>query len=212
MNPTHDEENLIRWLDGEMDAAEKAKFEARLAAEPELHAEAMKLQQLGGLLKANLPQPGDIPNADFFNAQIQRSIEEMRQTERRSARPELEHRGVLGWLRLPWLIAGASAVIALFVLTKPQVSGGGGITEIVRTYAPDPSVHVRVVAAPEANATVLMLDGLPELPAATPLVGFKVHRSETDPRAALTTMFSADNEVLVVLATDNRNQPKLYAR
>jgi len=211
MNPTHDEENLIRWLDGEMDEAEKARFEARLSAEPALNAEAMKLQQLGGLLKEHLPQPGDIPNPDFFNAQIQRSIEEMRQTERRVARPELEHRGVLGWLRLPWLIAGASATIALFVLMKPQVSTGGS-TEIVRTYAPDPGVHVRVVAAPEANATVLMLDGLPELPAATPLVGFKVHRTETDPRGALTTMFSADNTVLVVLATDVRNQPKLYAR
>ncbi len=209
MNPTHDEENLIRWLDGEMDEAERARFEARLKSEPALNAEAMKLQQLGSLLKEHLPQPGDIPNPDFFNAQIQRSIEEMRQTEQRRAVPE--HRGVLGWLRLPWLIAGASATIALFVLTKPQVSSVGS-TEVVRTYAPDPGVHVRVVTAPEANATVLMLDGLPELPAATPLVGFKVHRTETDPRGALTTMFSADNQVLVVLATDARNQPKLYAR
>lgn len=210
MNPTHDEENLIRWLDGEMDAAEKARFEARLQAEPALNAEAMKMKQLTGMLKEHLPQPGDIPNPDFFNAQIQRSIEEMRQTERRVAKPELEHRGVLGWLRMPWLIAGASAVIALFAVMSPRSSGGS--SEIVRTYAPDPSVQVRVVAAPEANATVLMLDGLPELPAATPLVGFKVHRTESDPRSSLTTLFAEDDRVLVVLASDARNQPKLYVR
>jgi anti-sigma factor RsiW len=210
MNPTHDEENLIRWLDGEMDEAEQTRFEARLQADPVLHAEAQKMQRLGSLLKDHLPPAGDIPNPDFFNAQIQRSIMELQQAQHPVPKPEIEHRGLLGWLRMPWMVAGAAAVIAALVLVNPERPASG--TEIVRTYAPNPAVQVRVLASTEANATVLMLDGLPELPAATPLVGFKVHRTETDPRAALTTLFSEENEVLLVLAQSAQNPPQLYAR
>lgn len=208
MNPTHDEENLIRWLDGEMDEAERARFEARLATDPVLHAEAMEMKKLSTALQTHLPQADDIPNADFFNSQIQRSIEEMRQTEHRSG--EREPAGLLGWLRLPWLIAGASAALALLVMLRPLSSGD--TTQVVNSYAPDPKVQVRVMEATNANAVVLMLEGLPEIPATTPMVGFKVHRTETDPQMAMTTLFSDDEKVLLVLAKDGLNQPKVYAR
>lgn len=212
MNPTHDEENLIRWLDGEMDEAERARFEARLATDPALHAEAMEMKKLSMTLQQHLPQPGDIPNADFFNAQIQRSIEEMRQTEHPQHTGEREPAGLLGWLRLPWLVAAASAVVALFAMLKPQMHDAGGSTQIVTSYAPSPEVRVHVAEVPGANATVLLLDGLPEVPAGTPMVGYKVHRTETDPQMALTTLFSEENQVLLVLAKDGRNQPKIHAR
>lgn len=40
MNTPPEDYELLRWLDGEMNEAETAAFEARLAADPALKAEA----------------------------------------------------------------------------------------------------------------------------------------------------------------------------
>ena len=207
MNPTHDEENLIRWLDGEMDEAERARFEAKLAADPLLGAEAMEMKSMSAMLRKNLPQPGEIPHADFFNSEIQRQIQEIRYE---STRPVAEERkSVFEWLRLPWLVAAAAALVAVLAVMRPHM-GPGGTTQVVSSYAPNPGVTWTVSESAEARATVLMLDGLPEIPASTPMVGYNVHHSETDPQMAMTTLFSESGQVLMVMAKDNRNQPKFW--
>ncbi len=209
MNPTHDEQDLIRWLDGEMDEAERSRFERRLAADPVFHVEAMEMRKLTETVRQNLPPPGDIPHADFFNSQIQREIQEMK-LEAGKGSAQSAGSG-FRWLRLPWLLAGAAALIAALAVTKPSL-GGSDRTEVVSSYTPNPDVQVRVIDSAEARATVLMLDGLPEMPASTPMVGYKVHRSETEPQLSMTTLFSESGEVLMVMAKDSRNQPMVYAR
>jgi hypothetical protein len=207
MNPTHDEETLIRWLDGELDDTERARFEARLEADPALKAEALEMQKLTQAVRQNLPQPGDIPHADFFNSQIQREIEDLRAAQQR---PRERQAPVLRWWRLPWLIAASAALVAVFAIMKPGLSGTS--TEVVSSYAPNPEVHVRVVNSTEGEATVMLLEGVPEIPASTPMVGFKVHRTESDPQMSMTTLFSEAGDVLLVMARDANHQPKVYAR
>ena len=54
-----------------------------------------------------------------------------------------------------------------------------------------------------------MLDGLASMPADRKIVGHTVYRSETDQEVATTTLFSEDGHILLVLAKDGRNQPRL---
>ena len=193
MNPTTDEENLVRWLDGEMDAAEQARYEARLEADPVLKAEAMEMKAMTQAVRAHLPQPEDIPHADFFNSQIQREIQALKAEEAKKTTVEPS---VLSWFRLPWLVAGAAALFAVLAVT--QVATHTGSTEVVNVYTPNPAVTV--AASSVDGATVLMLEGLAEIPANQPVVGFKVHRSETAPAMAMTTLFGEAGEVLLVMA------------
>jgi hypothetical protein len=77
---------------------------------------------------------------------------------------------------------------------------------------PNPAIQARVYHSQEANATVLMLEGLDEIPAEKTIKGVAVHRTETDTEVATTTLFSESGEVLLVLAKDARNQPRLLVR
>ena len=70
MKPPPDENQIVRFLDGEMDASEKAAFEAMLAENAELRTEIESFGQLGSLLRQHVPAervelvaagPGDEP-------------------------------------------------------------------------------------------------------------------------------------------------------
>ena len=196
MNPTHDEENLIRWLDGEMDEAERVRYEAHLAANPTLQAEALEMQKMAEVVRAHLPQRVDIPHADFFNSQVQREIEEMQRQSGRTAQPVAP---VLNWFRLPWLVAAASMAVAVVALVRPSLMQHEGTTEVVSSYAPNTEVAVTVLKSAEAKATVLMLDGLPTVPADKRIAGMNVHHSETDVMMTMTTLYSESGKVLVVM-------------
>ncbi|MBL9118036.1 MAG: hypothetical protein JNJ83_23710 [Verrucomicrobiaceae bacterium] len=209
MNTTQNEENLVRWLDGEMDEAERERFEAQLEADPVLKSEAMAMKKMTEAVRMHLPEPEDIPHADFFNSQIQREIEQLKVTQQREQTSANEP-AVLRWWKLPWIIAASAALVALFALVNPKLSGG--VTEIVTKYAPDERVQLTVMQSTEANATVLMLDGLQEIPANTPLVGYRVHRSENDPQMAMTTLFDEKGEVVLVMAQGANGLPKVVTR
>lgn len=81
MNPNPDEQLLARWLDGELNAAEKASFDARLNSDAALRSEADSLQSLRDMLHTGFPKIAEVPHADFFNSQIQERISEMRRAE-----------------------------------------------------------------------------------------------------------------------------------
>jgi anti-sigma factor RsiW len=209
MNPNPDEQLLARWLDGELDARECASFEARLQSDAELRAEADSLKSLRDTLQSSFPKIVEIPHADFFNSQIQDRIAELRNEEAKEA-PAKAVPSLFGWLTKPWLLAGATAVCALLALMQWQ-TGSDASTVVLSTYVPNAEVKAATYHSNEANATILMLDGLESIPADKKVVGYRVHHSETDQQVAMTTMYSDAGEVLAVLAMDQRNQPRLIA-
>jgi anti-sigma factor RsiW len=77
MKPPSEDHDLIRWLDGEMNDAERASFEARLKSDPMLAKEAEELRALSAGIQAHLPAEMKVPHADFFNSQIQVRIAQM---------------------------------------------------------------------------------------------------------------------------------------
>jgi anti-sigma factor RsiW len=211
MKTPPDENKIVRYLDGQMEAAERAEYERTLHADAELRAEVETMREISALVKSHVPRERAVPNADFFNSKILAEIE--RETKH-ATREKPSATGWLDWLRMPWL-AGAAAALALAGALWLQRDGGvtaGGESVVLSSYAPNPAIQARVYHSEEANATVLMLEGLDEIPAAKPIKGVAVHRTETDTEVATTTLFSESGEVLLVLAKDARNQPRLLVR
>jgi len=209
--PSDENHDLIRWLDGEMTADERRTFEATLQNDPELAAEAESMRQLSESLKTHLPAEMPVPHADFFNSQIQVRIAQMDLDEAREReKAAASTASWFPWLRMPWL-AGAAAAAAAFAiagLVWTQNSSSGTST-IASTYTPNPAVHAQVFHSSDAQATVLMLDGLEPVPAEKKIVGFRVHRAESDAELATTTLFDENGAVLAVVAMNAKGQPTL---
>lgn len=200
---TTDEHLLGRWLDGELDPAEQVRFEAMMAADPLLREEAESLRKLGDSLRAHVTMERPVPNADFFNSQIQQRIAEAQRAEERVQAADVPATSWLSWLRMPWAI-GAAALLTLGVW---MLQGDKPQTQILSLYAPKAGVQATSFHSDEANATVLMLDGLDSIPADKDIVGITVHHSESDPEVATTTLFGENGEVLLVMTKDAASKP-----
>lgn len=209
---TQSDENhdLIRWLDGEMTAAERSAFEGTLKNDPELAAEAESMRQLSASLKTHLPTELPVPHADFFNSQIQVRIAQLEADETRGSRQSADSTvGWLSWLRMPWLAGAAAAAFAVAGFVWMQTASTDGASTIASTYTPDPAVHAQVFHSAEASATVLMLDGLAPIPAEKKIAGFRVHRAESDAEVATTTLFDENGQVIAVVSKNAKGQPTL---
>jgi anti-sigma-K factor RskA len=205
MKTPPEDHDLHRWLDGAMNAAEKAAFEARMATDPALKDEAMLLQRLSADLRTHLPAELPVPYADFFNSQIQvRLAQEENQRTGSVARG-----GLFSWLRLPWL-APAALAAALVVAGVSLFQGHRSSESLVHSiYVPNAAIQARSFHSHEAQATVLVLEGLEDMPADRNIVSFSLTRVEMDTATAATTFFDAHGSAVAVLATDAHSQPRV---
>lgn len=209
--PEEQNKKLARWIDGAMNHAERAAFETEMTDNPSLRAEADDMQQLGGLLRSSLKTEKTVPNADFFNSQIQERIAELHRSEERARSRQQGASTWLNWLRTPWAIAGATAVVALglfFARSKEDIPQ----TQVLGLYTPNPAVRATSYHSIEADATVLVLDGLDPFPENQDITAMNVDHSETDPQMAATTLYSQDGKILLVMAMDSRNQPMFLGK
>lgn len=209
MKTPSEDHDLIRWLDGEMNAAERASFTARLDADPALKAEAEFMQRMSADLRSTLPAEMPVPFGDFFNSQIQARIS---QEPRDLAEPETQRASWLDWFRLPGFstIAAVTAAVVIAGVMILRQSPPSGDSVVLSSYAPNQGVQVNAYYSSDAQATVLMLNGLEDLPADRKVVGYHIERSETDQEVAATTLYGDRGEIVVV-AKDARNQPRLIA-
>jgi hypothetical protein len=210
MKPPSEDHDLIRWIDGEMNDAERATFEARLKSDPMLAKEAEELRALSAGIQAHLPAEMKIPHADFFNSQIQVRIAQMDLDESRQKQAGNTSLAdlFLSWIRQPWFAtAGAVALAVLgFVWMRPHTQDTSH-SLILSSYTPGLGVEASTYHDNEADATVLMLDGLEEVPSDRKISGISVHRSETEPEVASTTLFDATGSPLLVISRDDAGHP-----
>jgi anti-sigma factor RsiW len=204
MKTPSEDHDLIRWLDGEMTDAERVSFSARLDADPALKAEVGMMQRMSTDLRAHLPAEMPVPYGDFFNSQIQ-----IRLSQDEPLIPEVRA-SWLDWFRLPTVITAAAAVIiAGFMIMQKGPAAGDSVVHSI--YVPNSSVQARTFHSKEAQATVLMLDGVEAMPADRKIVGYQIQRSETDQEVATTTLFGERGEVVLVVSKDAHNQPRLLS-
>lgn len=211
MKPPSEDHDLIRWLDGEMNDTELAAFEARLKDDPVLAKEAGELRALSAGIRDHLPAEMKVPHADFFNSQIQVRIEmDMDESRQKQTGNASLADSLLAWLRQPWFAtAGAVALAVLgFVWMRPHTQDTGH-SLILSSYTPGLGVEASTYHDNDADVTVLMLDGLDEVPADHKISGISVHRSETQTDVAATTLFDATGVPLLVISRNAVGHPLL---
>lgn len=209
MKPPSDNHDLIRWLDGEMNEVERALFEGLLAQDPALNKEAMEMKALSDGIRSHLPKEMEVPYADFFNSQIQVRIAQI-DAESAGQKSPLSVGAVLQWFRRPWFaVAGAAAMgVASFMTLAPASADHN--SRILSSYTPNAHVQARTFHDDAAQATVLMLDGLDEVPADRKVSGLNVHRSETDPEIAATSLYDAAGVRLLTVSRDAAGNPLFW--
>ncbi|MFT4547224.1 MAG: anti-sigma factor RsiW [Verrucomicrobiales bacterium] len=167
------QERLTRWIDGELAGEELREFEHAAAQDPQLAEAKAEAENLRHLLQADMPAR-DIPNPEFFNSQIQRSIEEeSAPAASASAAPASASGSIVSWFRSPFTLisAAAVAVLGMFALGQNPASVSPDHSSVASTYTPDQTIDASHFYSDEADATVIMLEGLAVLPDSTDLNG-----------------------------------------
>jgi hypothetical protein len=210
MKPPSEDHDLIRWLDGEMTDSEIAAFEARLKDDPLLSKEADELRALSTGIREHLPAEMRVPHADFFNSQIQVRIAQMDldESRRKGSGSQSLTVTLLTWLRHPWFATAGAVALAIlgFVLMRPETQSSGH-SLILSSYTPGLGVEASTYHNIEADATVLMLDGLEDVPADHKISGLSVHSSDNQSKVATTTLFDATGSPLLVISRDAVGHP-----
>jgi anti-sigma-K factor RskA len=206
MKTPSEDHDLIRFLDGEMSNTERACFETRMAVDPQLKTEVSLMQRMSADLRTHLPAEMPVPYADFFNSQIQ-----VRIAQEESVTLPVVRSSWFDWVRIPTLATAAAAVAigGFMILQNQDQSASNSIVHSI--YVPNPSVQARSFHSNEAQATVLILDGVEAMPSDRQMVSFHIERTETDQEMAITTLFGESGQVVAVVAKDSRNQPRLLS-
>ena len=176
MEPTDEEKDFTRWLDGELSEEEAARL---LEKHPEWPARAEAFEAIGNDLRTAFQGNEDIPYADFFSHQVRNRIEGDDVFASRgaaaepvtSAAPEPvgpEASPFPLFARLRWLsAAGFLIVLGILVVMMFNQPNPKDRTEIVGLYTPDDHVYATTRYDDEAAATVIHLEGLTDVPAST---------------------------------------------
>lgn len=171
MNTKIDETLLARWLEDELAGAELAAFEKSALGDAELLAQREVVRALRRDVAALIPAVEEPAYPDFFNSRVEKAIRGL------AAKPAAAaSRSAWPWSHL-WLPAGAAVGMALAFWLGTQ---SGARNELAVVPPPRPAVQVVVpepglytpergvdaewFASEEAQATVILLEGLDAIP------------------------------------------------
>ncbi len=209
MNPS-DEEKLTRWIDGDLPDAEAEELLGRY---PELRGEKEAAQKLAGLLKSELGKEQDIPFPDFFNHQIQRFIEEEKQSGApHAAYGEATEKSLFPWFTF-WRNLAAGAFLLLlgfFIGTAFLDTDGQEGSTVLSAYTPNPAVASKLFYSDAARATVLLLDGLQAIPASHTITGHDTANYRPGTSGMVPALYSVGKETAYVLVKDEAQIPTVY--
>lgn len=213
MKHPSEEHDLIRWIDGEMNETERAAFEQRLKEDPVLTTEARQMRALSDSLRAHMPADMRVPHADYFNTQIGVRISQLALDDTKARQTGTNWSGVLQWLRQPWFaLAGTAALAILGVILLRPDTGAASESLILSSYTPNTHVQARTYHDNNADATVLMLDGLDAVPAERKISGINIQRSELEPELASTTMYNGQGNAVLMISRDALGNPLISPR
>jgi hypothetical protein len=149
----------------------------------------------------------DIPNPDFFHSQIQRRIAADATKPASATAPASG--SIFSWFRSPFTLASAAAVLLLgmFVLSKgPATDSPADHTSVASTYTPDKTIVATLSYSDEADATVIMLDGLAALPDSTELKGQNIVSSK---HGSPSQLYNEHNQLAFVIIQGAGSVPVL---
>jgi anti-sigma factor RsiW len=132
MPPLSDEdrENLVAYLDGELDEATARSIEARINVDPQVRAEVESLRQAWEMLEF-LPRPE--PSSNFTNRTLERLAVHRPHSTMTMTRPTLGARWAvrLGWTAVLALAVVGGFALALWLWPRPTVPDAGLIDAVL---------------------------------------------------------------------------------
>lgn len=177
MDQNRKEELLSLWMDDALDEEARQELDSHLAKNPGLEREREEYLRLRDELRAVLPAHVEPPYPDFFNTHLERLIREEEAAEVAQV-GRANTKGLWPRMRL-WLAPGMAAAVAVVVafLAGMRVGAPAGGELVVRSasmvpavYSPISTVNVRAWEDQEVGVTVIVLDGLEEIPSSVDLL------------------------------------------
>ena len=163
---------LTQWMDGELEGEELHSVEAWAQEHPELLKERDAVHAMSMSIREHVEADVEPPYPDFFNQKILRAIE-----EEEVAVVTQEEKGVRGfwqWLTAPIAIpvAMVAMVLCFYLGTQvdnhPSAYDGPSMVAVPTSagsvYTPDGAVSAVIFKSDKAEATVIVLEGLNDIP------------------------------------------------
>ena len=186
-----DETMLTLWMDGELDGDELARMESWAQDHPELLAERDAVQAMSASIKAIVPSSVEPPYPDFFNQRILRRVDDETTilTAKKNAHNGYRPFGskLSRWLAFP---TAAGAMALCFYLGTQMDDGpermGPAIAVDTKSniYTPDGDVTAAMFSSEDDGATIIVLEGLEDIPDDFEIVG-EPHRGRSDQPGAM---------------------------
>lgn len=177
MNKQPDETTITLWIDGELEGEALQRMEAWAHDHPELLAERDAIQAMNTSIRESVPASVEPPYADFFNQRIMRQIEDEKNAEASDSGRKRSR--IWQWLSVP---AAAVAMMFCFYLgtrvAEPMSVTAPVSANVSSVYTPDGDVRANVFRAEQAGATVIVLEGLKDIPDNMEMVGQPYERSD----------------------------------
>lgn len=174
MKTQPDETTLTLWMEGELEGDELTRIEAWAQDQPEILAERDAVQAMSADIRGNIPASIEPPYSDFFNQRILRHINDAVIPAAAEQQKGSFFQPFGRWLAIP--VAAGVMVVCFYMGT--QVGEGPDPTAPVYTvsaaptvYTPDGGVSGAMFNSEDAGATVIVLEGLEDIPDDLEMVG-----------------------------------------
>ena len=174
MNKQPDETTITLWIDGELEGEELRRVEAWAQEHPELLAERDAIRAMNAEIREAVPASVEPPYADFFNQRILRHIEEEQHSQSATSATGAK-RSFLQWFAVP---AAAAAMLLCFYIgtrvSEPATNVSPSVVSVATVptvYTPDGNVSADMFRATDVDATVIVLNGLDDIPDDIEMVG-----------------------------------------
>jgi len=184
MDQNRKEELMTLWMDEALSPDNRREWEPYLVEHPELEAEREEYLRLRNELRAVLPAEVEPPYPDFFNTHLMRQIREEERVVKLAGSA-----GMRGWL-MPWLApAAAAAVVAAFIAGREFGGTKENAVAVVPTemapvvYSSLSTVDVRTWENLDEGVTVIVLEGLDEIPSSVDLMKTTAALEDSEPGA-----------------------------
>lgn len=190
-NQAPDEAMLTLWIDGELNGDELARVESWAQDHPELLAERDAVRAMQSNIQANMPASVEPPYADFFNQRILQAIENEKAESAASVRStgsQWMGSKFNKWLALP--AAAAAMVMCFYMGTQvshmpESVAPIAAVSAEPAIYMPDGDVRANIFSSDDNGATVIVLEGLEDIPDDFEIVGEPRHSGSASSRAVM---------------------------
>ena len=177
------EEDVIRWIDRDLDEPGRQRLEAAAAADPALASLRADAGRIGVMLRATRPASQDVSGPELFMHQLARRLDAAGTAASLPAAAAVATTPRQEGSLMRWLapMAAAAAVVLGGVLVGGHYNHRppAGNTVLLSSYAPDPAVHGDARDVEDADAVVIVLDGLPPVADPAEIVGFEANDSRT---------------------------------